>query len=99
MVGMISTSGIYTAPMTVPSPAMVTVTAVSAADSTKSASAQTTVVATAAASSGGSTTSSGGSPTSSAGGSGGGGLMDPLTLLAYALVAGFAAYRRGVTPR
>jgi serine protease len=93
-VGMISTSGVYTAPMAVPSPAAVTVTAVSAADSTKSASAQTTVVATAA--------STGGSTTSSMGGTGsggGGGPMDPLTLLACTLVVGFSAYRRGVASR
>jgi serine protease len=101
-VGMISASGVYTAPMTVPSPAVVTVTAVSAADSTKSASAQTTVIATAAASTGG-TTSSGSSSTSSTGtgssGMGGGGPMDPLTLFACTLVVGFAAYRRGVASR
>src|SRR6202011_2541711 len=102
-VGMISTSGVYTAPMTTPSPAMVTVSAVSAADSTKSASAQVTVTA-AAATSGGSTTTSGGSSTSTASGGatsggGGGGPMDPLTLSAITLVAGLAAYRRGVASR
>ena len=101
-VGMISTSGLYTAPTTVPSPAVVTVTAVSAADSTKSASAQTTVVATAAAS-GGSTTGSGGTSTSGmgsgTGSGGGGGPMDPLTLFACTLVVGFAAYRRGAASR
>jgi serine protease len=96
-VGMISTAGVYTAPMTAPSPPVVTVTAVSAADSTKSASAQTTVVAAAAASSG-SMTGAAGSSTSGSG-SGGGGLMDPLSLFACTLVVGFAAYRRGVTPR
>jgi serine protease len=90
-VGMISTSGLYTAPMTVPTPALVTVTAVSAADSTKSASAQTTVVATAAASGGSSTSSAGSGATS-----GGGGPMDPLTLFACTLLVGFVAYRRGV---
>jgi serine protease len=95
-VGMISTSGVYTAPMTVPTPAMVTVTAVSAADSTKSASAQTTVVATAA-TTGGNSTSSAGSGTASGGG--GGGPMDPLTLLACTLLLGFVAYRRGVASR
>jgi hypothetical protein len=95
-VGMISTSGAYTAPMTVPTPAMVTVTAVSAADSTKSASAQTTVVTTAAAT-GGNSTSSAGSGTASGGG--GGGPMDPLTLFACALLLGFVAYRRGVASR
>jgi serine protease len=97
-VGMISTSGAYTAPMTVPSPATVTVTAVSAVDSTKSASAQATVTgAPAAAAAAGSSTSSAGSGAASSGG--GGGPMDPLTLLACTLVAGFAAYRRGVAQR
>jgi serine protease len=104
MVGTISTSGVYTAPMTVPTPATVTVTAVSATDSTKSASAQATVVATAAASTGngtGSTTSSAGSTGSpgSLGGGSGGGPMDPLTLCACTLIVGFAAYRRGVASR
>lgn len=43
--GTISATGVYTAPTQVPSPATVTVTVVSQADSTKSASAQVTVVA------------------------------------------------------
>src|SRR5439155_591121 len=42
-VGTISTTGVYTAPATVPSPAMVTVTAVSVAAPTRSGSAQGTV--------------------------------------------------------
>lgn len=42
--GTISTSGLYTAPQTVPSPAAVTITAVSQADPTKTATAQITVV-------------------------------------------------------
>jgi serine protease len=101
-VGMISTSGVYTAPMTVPSPATVTVTAVSAADSTKSASAQTTVAAAPA--SGGTPPPTNGSTSSTSGSgmtssSGGGGPMDPLTLLACTLVVGFAAYRRGGASR
>jgi serine protease len=96
--GMISTAGVYTAPMTVPSPATVTVTAVSVVDSTKSASAQTTVTgAPAAATSGGTSTSSMGGGAASSGG--GGGPMDPLTLIACTLAVGFAAYRRGVAPR
>jgi len=98
-VGMISASGVYTAPMTVPAPATVTITAVSVMDSTKSGSAQTTVTPVpAAASSGGSssTSNTGGSSTSS---SGGGGPMDPLTLVACALVVGIAAHRRGVALR
>ncbi len=44
-VGTISTTGVYTAPATVPSPAIVTVTAVSVADPTRSGSAQVTVTA------------------------------------------------------
>jgi hypothetical protein len=44
-VGTISTSGLYTAPATVPSPAAVTVKAISQADTTKSASATVTVTA------------------------------------------------------
>jgi hypothetical protein len=42
-VGQISTAGLYTAPWKVPSPSTVTVTAVSAADTTKSASASVTI--------------------------------------------------------
>ena len=42
-VGKISSSGLYTAPSAVPSPATVTVTAVSAADPTKSANASVTI--------------------------------------------------------
>jgi serine protease len=98
-VGMISSTGMYTAPMTVPSPAVVTVTAVSAADSTKSASAQTTVVSTAAATGGTTTTSGNSTGSTGSGGMGGGGPMDPLTLFACTLVVGFAAYRRGVASR
>jgi hypothetical protein len=44
--GTISSTGLYTAPGTVPSPAQVTVTAVSQKDTTKSASAAVTVTAT-----------------------------------------------------
>ena len=44
-VGTISTTGVYTAPATVPSPAMVTVTALSVADPTRSGSAQVTITA------------------------------------------------------
>ena len=42
-VGTISTSGLYTAPATVPSPSTVTVTAISNADTTRSGSAQVTI--------------------------------------------------------
>ncbi|MBZ5628531.1 MAG: right-handed parallel beta-helix repeat-containing protein [Acidobacteriia bacterium] len=45
VVGTVSNSGLYTSPSTVPSPATVTLTAVSQADATKSASAQLTIVA------------------------------------------------------
>lgn len=99
MVGTISASGIYTAPMTVPAPATVTITAVSAADSTKSGSAQITVTPAPAAPSGGSTTSSTGDSAASSSSGGGGGPMDPPTLVAFALVAGFVAHRRGVALR
>ncbi len=51
-VGMISASGVYTAPVTVPTPATVTITAVSVADSTKMGSAQITVMPATAAASG-----------------------------------------------
>ena len=44
-VGTISTTGVYTAPATVPSPAKVTVTAVSVADPTRSGAAQVTITA------------------------------------------------------
>jgi len=44
-VGMISAAGAYTAPASVPTPAVVTVTATSVADTTKSASAQVTITA------------------------------------------------------
>jgi len=46
-VGTVSTSGLYTAPATVPSPATVTLTAISQADTSKSASASVTISATA----------------------------------------------------
>ena len=42
--GTISTSGLFTAPSAVPSPALITVTATSAADTTKSAKASVTIV-------------------------------------------------------
>jgi hypothetical protein len=44
--GTISTAGLYTAPATVPSPALVTIMAVAAKDKTKSGSAQVTITAT-----------------------------------------------------
>ena len=51
-IGLISPSGMYTAPATVPNPATVTVTAVSQADSTKSASASVQVTTAAVAGTG-----------------------------------------------
>ena len=42
--GVVSSTGLYTAPSTIPSPALVSVTATSAADSTKSAAAAVTIV-------------------------------------------------------
>ncbi len=44
-IGTISTAGVYTAPATVPSPAMVTITAVSEADPTRSGSAAVSIIA------------------------------------------------------
>lgn len=87
MVGTISTAGVYTAPSSVPSPASVTVTAVSAADPTRSGSAQVTISPASSAAA-----SSGGGP--SGGSSGGGGSMDGLTVLATGLAVLAAAWRR-----
>jgi len=77
-VGVISTSGVYSAPSLVPSPATVTVTAVSAADPARSGSAQVKIMPP----------SNAGSPNPSpapTSGGGGGGSVDSLTLLACAL--------------
>jgi serine protease len=94
-IGMISASGAYTAPVTVPTPATVTITAVSVADSTKMGSAQATVMpSTATVTGGNSSTSNTGGASSTSGGGGGGGPMDPLSLLACALVVGYVAKRR-----
>jgi len=85
--GMISTSGVYSAPSTVPSPATLTVTAVSVADPTRSGSAQVTVTPASSA-----PTPAGSNPS----GGGGGGSMDALTLLACALAVAFGCRRRGM---
>ncbi len=85
-VGTITSSGMYTAPMSVPSPAAVTVSAVSAADTSRSGSAQVTVLAPAVVVSA--------STSGSGGGSGGGGAIDLLTLLVSALAAGAALLSR-----
>ena len=96
-VGMISASGAYMAPMTIPTPATVTITAVSALDSTKMGSAQATVMpaaVTVTSGGGGSSASGTGGSSSTSSGGGGGGPMDPLSLLACALMVGFVAKRR-----
>ncbi|HVS24575.1 MAG TPA: S8 family serine peptidase [Gammaproteobacteria bacterium] len=69
LVGTVSVFGVYTAPATVPSPATVTVTAISNQDPTRMASAQVTITAPAA------------PPSSGGGGGGGGGALDLLGLL------------------
>jgi uncharacterized membrane protein YgcG len=104
-VGTVSTSGVYTAPALVPTPPTVSVTAVSVADATESATASATIqVASTSSSSGGSSSSSSGgsssgsssgSSTSSGGGGshGGGGAMDLWSLLA--LSGALLARRRG----
>jgi len=85
-VGIISSSGVYQAPMTVPSPAVVTVSAISVAESTRSGKAQVTVTAA-----GGNSSSSGGN----GGGGGGGGAMGwPQLLLLAALALPAVAARR-----
>ena len=91
-VGTISSSGMYTAPMAVPSPATVTLTAISAADAARSGSAQITISPPASTVSSGSS-ASGGSSSSGSGGGGGGG-MDVLSLFAAALAVGAAVRRR-----
>lgn len=86
-IGTISAAGMYTAPATVSSTLMATVTAVSDADTSRTASAQVTVsssIGSAASSTGG----------GSSGGGGGGGAMDVLTLLASGALALGAAHRR-----
>jgi serine protease len=97
-VGIISASGVYTAPATVPSPATVTVTAVSVADTTRSGSAQVTVVP-ASTSTSSSSGASGGGSSSSGGGGGGGGAMTMPGLLALAALAALAVGTRRRGPR
>src|SRR6185437_15586983 len=92
-VGTISSAGAYTAPAAIPSPATVTVTAVSAADTARTGSAQVTITpAASAATSAGSVSGAAGG--TSGGGSSGGGDMDALTLLAVALATGAGVWRR-----
>lgn len=77
-VGAISTIGVYTAPISVPSPAVVNITAVSVQDPTRSASAQVTVTAMPPPTT---------PPASSGGGGGGGGALDLLALLCLVTLA------------
>jgi serine protease len=86
-VGTISSSGVYTAPTAVPSPAIVIVSAVSMADSTRSGSAQVTVTAATSSSNAGSTSG------------GGGGAMTVPGLLALAALAALAVDQRRRSPR
>jgi serine protease len=79
-VGIISASGVYTAPAAVPNPARVTVTAVSVADPSSSASAAVTITPPV--------------PISSGGGGGGGGGIDFLVLAALGLGALARGLRR-----
>jgi serine protease len=74
MIGTISSSGLYTAPAAVPSPATVAITAVSAADPAITGTAQVTVTAPEGASSDGGTNGGNG------GNGGGSGALDPTTL-------------------
>jgi protein dithiol oxidoreductase (disulfide-forming) len=81
-IGTISTAGLYSAPAQVPSPAMVTVSAVSVADTAHSGTAQVTVTAAI------------GSAGTGAASSGGGGAMDWPPLLALAALAAAAVTAR-----
>jgi len=91
-VGTIASSGMYTAPMTVPSPATVTITAVSAADTNRTGTTQVTITPAVSAATSGGTSGSGAS--GGGGGGSGGGDMDALTLFAASMVAGAAVWRR-----
>jgi hypothetical protein len=77
-VGTITSAGVYSAPASVPSPATVTVTAVSAADRNSMGSATLTIVAA----------------PSSGGGGGGGGASDWIMLLAGGALLAVLARRR-----
>ncbi len=93
-VGVISASGVYSAPSLVPSPATVTVTAVSAADPARSGSAQVTIVAPPNAG-----PPDPPPPAGSSGGGGGGGAVDSLTLLACALALAHVTRRTWLSSR
>jgi serine protease len=93
-VGKISSSGLYTAPASLPTPATVTVTAISSADPRRSGSAQLTITAPSSSSSGATVSSSSG---------GGGGVMEWPGLLLLTSMVGIAVVRRrrrsGAPPR
>jgi serine protease len=98
-VGTISSSGVYTAPTGVASTMSASVSAISAADSSRSGSATVTVNPMASGSSGSGGSGNGGSGSSAtstaSGGGGGGGAIDLVTLLATgALTIGAARRRR-----
>jgi hypothetical protein len=78
-VGTITSAGVYSAPASVPAPATVTITAVSATDPSAKGSAQMTITAP---------------PGGGGGGGGGGGTLDWITLLAGAVLASIARRRR-----
>ena len=88
-VGTITSAGLYTAPTTVSGTLSETVTAISAADGSRSATVSLTVTPLS-----GSSNNTMASGTGGAGGGGGGGAIDLLTLLASSALALGAAYRR-----
>jgi serine protease len=95
-VGTITPSGMYTAPSAVSSALSVTVAAVSAADASRSGSAQVTVTSAPTSSTASNTNASGGTSGAPAAGSGGGGggALDVLTLfVACGLTLGVARQR------
>jgi hypothetical protein len=85
-VGTISSSGLYTAPAVVPSPATVQITAVSVADPGSSATVAVTVVGATTTSTGSGGTGSAGT-TAEASGGGGGGALDGLGLVLLGIAA------------
>ncbi|MDB6089227.1 MAG: hypothetical protein JWN85_2011 [Gammaproteobacteria bacterium] len=99
VVGTITAAGLYASPLTVPSVATVTVTAICAADSTRMGSAEVTITAPPSTSgpggtTGGTSTTTGSARSSSSGSGGGGGAMDVCTLLASTLMLASACLRR-----
>lgn len=93
-VGTITSSGVYTAPAVVSSTLIVTVTAISAADGSRSGSAQLTIVPTPGSSAVSNANTNGASGSSGGSTGSGGGAVDPLTLLAISgLTLGVARQR------